>query len=218
MVIGCRTGQPYSYRDEPTILKMQTLLGKSKEEIVLAVGVPDREKTIGSLDILIYCIGCSMDSYSESSALIIPGSIIGSAHGSSASTTKMTYEQLINYFFQRNKLIRCDTRYSDGTIFQVELKNGITYSKVLWNEYVQESWDNAPKKIDPIVTSEVTKHTGNAVIADIPVAVRNEVLKEISMDDLKGVIRDMDKDAARRLTAASIRAIHNFNQDMKKKK
>jgi len=217
MIIGCRTGQQYSYRDEPVIIKMQSMIGKSKEEVVLAVGVPSGEKTIGSLDILMYCIGCSIDSASESSAYIIPGTIIGSAYGSSTSKTKMTYEQLINYFFQNNKLIGCSTCYSDGTIFKVELKKGITYSQVLWNDDILESWDNSQKKRYPIATSELKKHTGNAIIADVPIAVRNEVLKEMSMDDLKEVIRDMDKDAARRLTVESIRAIYNFNQSMRKK-
>lgn len=56
-----------------------------------------------------------------------------------------------------------------------------------------------------------------AGVEDIPKNVRDIVLKEISMDDLKEVLRDMDKDAARRLTAESVRAIYNFNQGMRKK-
>ena len=58
----------------------------------------------------------------------------------------------------------------------------------------------------------VKKNTGLARIEDIPIAVRNQALKEMTKDELEKVIQDMPKENARELSIESIRAIYNFNR------
>ena len=59
----------------------------------------------------------------------------------------------------------------------------------------------------------VQKNTGLARIEDIPIAVRNQALKEMMKGELEKVIQDMPKEHARDLTIERIRAIHNFNRE-----
>lgn len=58
----------------------------------------------------------------------------------------------------------------------------------------------------------VKTNTGMARIEDIPIAVRNQALKEMTREELEKVIQDMPKENARELSLESIRSIHNFNR------
>lgn len=88
----------------------------------------------------------------------------------------------------------------------------------IFNRFINALLTNESKERKRYKDEDKPKiNNGQATIADIPHNVRSEVLKEMSIDDIKKVIQGMSKESAQRLTAKSVRAIYNFNQGMKKK-
>jgi hypothetical protein len=98
IVSGC-TSMQVSQRQNELKAKMDPLLGKSKEEVVLALGVPQEVVTVGGLEVLKYYQSYGM----RTQAAVAPNPYLvsGSARSWEAYDT-------INAYFQNGVMVKWD--------------------------------------------------------------------------------------------------------------